>query len=163
MLSRYLSAALGLVILVNTSSAEEPSDLERGATVGVELSGEVATEFARMCGQTRSKDIKKISTSGTIVQKFDADKYRLVVSQSIVNSDKTECLVTITAIIDSHNIDSQVTPKGTPIFVAPVATADKKAVPATLTSHETKWTLVKLTELKGVKVRMWTISEEVGQ
>lgn len=161
MFVRLLTVALGLSLIVNAGMAEEPATISPGQTVGVELTGQVAKEFTRLCGRERNADVKKVETSGTIVQKMDNGKFRLIISQTVVTDDKSERIVTVMAMVDAAQLITRVTPKDTPVSAQPIDL--KKPVPITLVSRETKWTTVKLSELKGVKLRAWKITEEVGE
>jgi hypothetical protein len=65
-------------------------------------------------------------------------------------------LVTLSATVDPSAITSRVTPKGSLVSSHPGA-------PAVASTAETKSPLLKLSDLKNVKLRTWTLTDEIGE
>jgi hypothetical protein len=128
------------------------------------MTGDLAKEYARRTGSLKWNEAPaglQISTSATVAQKRDDGRFRIEHFSHINRVGNLARLVTLTAIVDSTKIASDVTPKNTPVYRSP---ADhQKSVKPTLTQKDQSALRLELSELKGVKLRTWALAEEIGE
>ena len=121
------------------------------------MTGDLAAEYARLTGSLDA--IGKVplglevSTIGQVSQRLGHGAYRIESSTSI-SKDKPR-LVTIMATVDAGRIKSITTPKGR---AYPSPNALEKGVDV----EEGQQLRVELSNLKGVRLRRWSLTEEVG-
>ncbi len=126
------------------------------------MTGDLAKEYARRTGSPTgdAPDGLAIETIATIEQQVGDGRIRIEHSSPINTDGKLVRLLTLTATVDSTTVTTEVTPQGTLIYASP---ADhKKGTKPKLTTKETKTRRLQLSGLKGLKLRTWTISEEIG-
>jgi hypothetical protein len=127
--------------------------------VVVTMTGDVAREYARRTESLGANDSSKgleIQTVASIAQRFDDGRIRIEHSSGIKTDGKTTRLVTLTATVDPSKVVTTVTSKGTMLYASPGA----KPFP---TTEETKGLEITLSDLKGLKLRTWILSDEIGE
>ncbi len=153
-----------LAVAGNALSAQEnSSNVNVGDHLVIQMTGDLAKEYARrtdLLRQNESPTGLQISTTAIVAQELDDGRFRIEHSSHITRDGNPARLVTLTAIVDSTKIATHVTPANTPVYRSP---ADhKKGVKPTLTRKESKTLRLKLSDLKGLKLRSWTLAEEIG-
>jgi len=148
----------------NAASAQEKIlSINVGDLLFIQMTGDLAKEYARCTRSLKWNESPaglQISTSATVAQKRDDGRFRIEHSSHIKRDGNLARLVTLTAIVDSTKIASEVTPKNTPVYHSP---ADhQKGVKPTLTQKDQRTLRLELSELKGVKLRTWALAEEIG-
>ncbi|TWU11436.1 hypothetical protein CA54_02430 [Symmachiella macrocystis] len=129
-----------------------------GANVILEITGDVAKHYHRL--QTRQSSTPsgiQISTSAQVVQKLKTGQYRLEHSLTINTKSDAPRMVTLTALVNADAIKHRIVPANTEIRASP---SDPKPVK---TRKQTTWSVVKLDDLKGVKIRGWKLDHKVGE
>lgn len=154
-------AALALVVVIGSDlfAQQKISTAKVGDLIAIKMTGELAKEYARRTGSLEANEIPdglEIETMATIAQQFDDGRIRIEHSSQIKTKGKAIRLVTLTATVDSSKVATDVTPKGTPISASPGAKPS-------LTTADTKTLRLKLSDLKGLKLRTWMLSEEIGE
>lgn len=134
-----------------------------GDTIFITISGDLAKAYARRVQLIDNADRLPglaIGTTARVEQQLENGQLRVEHSGAARADGQTTRLVTLTAIVDSSKITTHVSPKGTPLYASP---ADrKKGIEPRLSQHETKSHRLELSDLKGVKLRIWVLSEEIG-
>jgi hypothetical protein len=133
-----------------------------GDHVVIKMTGDLAKEYARRTGSLAQFPLGlEIETTATIAQQFGDGRVRIEHSSHVRREGKLTRLVTLTGIIDSTKVETNVIPKGTSIYASP---GDHKAgTKPKLTPEETKTRRLQLSDLKGLKLRTWTLAEEIGE
>jgi hypothetical protein len=127
----------------------------------ITMTGDLAKEYARRIG-SRGQDLPglEIETTATIAQQFGDGRVRIEHSSPVSRDGKLTRLVTLTGIVDSTKVETTVIPKGTPVYASP---GDHKAgTKPNLTPDATTTRRLQLSDLKGLKLRTWTLAEEIG-
>jgi len=157
--------ALALVAVTGHGLLAQQSDAAAkvGDLLVIRMTGDLAKQYARRTGSPQETEASAgltIETTATIEQKLDGGRIRIEHRSHIVRDGHQARLVTLTAIVDSAKFTTDLTPRGTSIYASP---ADHKngAHPRT-TTEDTKTLRLELSELKGLKLRTWTLAEEVG-
>jgi hypothetical protein len=128
-----------------------------GGVVAIEITGDLAKEYARRSamGAARTDGIQ-IQMTGTIAQKLADGRLRIEHTSPVNRDGQPSRLLTLSATVDPTAITTRVIPQGTPIAANPGARA-------IVSVEETRSFVVKLPDLKNVKLRTWTLSEEIGE
>jgi len=129
-----------------------------GANVILEITGDVAKHYHRL--QTRQSSTPsgiQISTSAQVVQKLKTGQYRLEHSLTINSKSDAPRMVTLTALVNADAFTHCVVPANTEVRASP---SDPKPVK---TKNQTTLSVVKLDDLKGVKIRGWKLDHQVGE
>ena len=101
-----------------------------------------------------------ISTIATVAQHLDNGKIRIEHSTAVLEDGAPDRMVTLSAVVETSAIKSSKTAKGTATYSPPAAhKAGEKPVH---TESETNQFTLQLNELKGVKLRNWTLASEIG-
>ena len=165
MLIRTLAAVAALAFVANgTLSAQQEADMNIGNVVILEMTGKLATEYAKQTDSINNDKIPdglQISTTATIVQKLNDGRIRIEHTSHVARDGKPARLVTLTATVDSTNLTPVTTPKGTPVYASPGD--HKNGAEPKRTTKETKAARLQLSELKGVKLCTWRLEQEVGE
>jgi hypothetical protein len=153
-------AALTLVVVIGNGLLAQQNDATAkvGDHLFIQMTGDLAKEYAQRSGSLRINEVPdglQIETSATIAQKLNDGRIRIEHTSHLNREGGTTRLVTLTATVDPTNITTDVTPKGTPVFASPGAKGKR-------TTEDTKTLRLKLSDLKGLKLRTWTLSEEIG-
>jgi hypothetical protein len=157
---RILAALTLFFVTGNGLLAQQNDDTARiGGHLAVRMTGDLAKEFAQrtgLLGKNDAPDGLQIETIATIEQQLDDGRVRIEHSSHVNREGKTSRLVTLTGTVDPTAITTDITPKGTSVYASP------RAKPV-LTTEETKMLRLKLSDLKGLKLRTWTLFEEIGE
>lgn len=153
-------AALALVLAIGNGlfAQQNHSTAKVGDHLTIQMTGDLAKEYAQRTGSLRGNgapDGLQIETSATIAQQLNDGRIRIEHTSHLNREGGTTRLVTLTATVDPTRITTAVTPKGTPVYAFPGAEPK-------LTSEVTKTLRLKLSNLHGLKLRTWTLSEEIG-
>lgn len=110
MMSRMLAsvaAFVALAIVANgTMTAEEVARVDVGSIVILEMTGELAAEYAKHTDSIKDGKIPdglQISTSATIAQRLEDGRIRFEHTSHVVREGKTPRLVTLVATVDGSN------------------------------------------------------------
>ena len=159
-----VAAFVALAIVANgTMTAEEVARVDVGSIVILEMTGELAAEYAKHTDSIKDGKIPdglQISTSATIAQRLEDGRIRFEHTSHVVREGKTPRLVTLVATVDTAKLTLQTTPKGRPVYASP--DDQKNGVEPKLTTKDTTTTRIHLSELKGVKLRIWTLEQSIG-
>lgn len=168
-----LVGAMGTILLAK----EKDATIQVGDSLIVELSGDVAMAFSRATNLVPNGGPESgltISTSATVLRKDEAGRLHFRVYQDVKVQGKPPRLVTLTGAVEPSQIESRVTPANTPVYSAPpspesaLPTGARKRVAyanpqPVLTKEASTQFELKLSELKGLKLRTWTLAEEIGK
>jgi hypothetical protein len=161
---RTLGAFAALAAIANGSLfAQQDKPAEVGDHIVIQMTGDLATEYGKRTGVIKKDQLAsglQIETTATVSRKLDDGRIRVEHTSHIVRDDEPARLVTLTATVESAKLTTDVMPKGTPVFVSP--TEHKNGTKPTLTTAETRTRRLTLSDLKGLKLRTWTLAEEVG-
>ena len=164
MLVRTLVALVALAAIGNGSlSAQQNAPAAVGDHVVIQMTGELAAEYGKRVGAIKKDQVPaglEISMTATIAQKLDGGRIRIEHTSHIVRDREPIRLVTFTTTVDSTKLTTGITPKGTAVYASPAG--HKNGTKPTLTAAETKTLRVTLSDLKGLKLRTWTLAEELG-
>lgn len=164
MLARTLAALAVVAVIENGLWAQQRDDAAKvGDHLVIRMTGDLAKQYTRCTGSLQENEAPAglaIETIATIAQKLDDGRIRIEHSSRIKGNGNQARLVTLTATIDSAKVTTDVTPKGTPIYASPAA--HKSGTKPAMTSEDTKILRLQLSELKGLKLCMWTLAEEIG-
>ena len=165
MLVRTLAALVVVAVFGNGLFAHgDNASVKVGDHLFIRMTGDLAKEYARRTGLLRDNeapDDVKVEISATIAQKLDNGRIRIEDSSFIKRDGKQDRLITLTATVDRTKVTTDVTPKGTPIYASPAA--HKNGTKPTLTTEDTNVLRLHLSDLKGLKLRTWTLAEEIGE
>ncbi len=127
-----------------------------GDHLAIRMTGDLAREYARRTGSLRQNEVPtglQISTTAAVEQVRDDGKIRIEHSSSIMRNGKPARLVTLTAIVHPAKITTHVTPENTPIYRSP---ADyQRGVKPTVTRKVSEIRRLDLSDLRGLKLRVW--------
>jgi hypothetical protein len=163
MLVRTTAALFVAVFFGSLLNAQEKNEnLAVGDFVVVDLTGKLAMEFSRCCGDTGTNSPSPIvSTIGTITGKTADGRFRVELSVPTKRQGVAPRLVTLSMTVDAKDITTQVTPKDTATYASPADSA--RAVKPTMTTKETKSRHLALSDLKGAKLQTWVLVDEIGE
>lgn len=159
MLMRTL-AALAVLAVIGKGSlfAQQNTSTKVGEHIVIQMTGDLAVEYAKCTGSISKDKVPpglEISTTATIAQKLKDGRIRVEHTSHIVRTGEPLRLVTLTGIVDSTELTTDITPKGTEVFASPGAKP-------TLKTTETHTLRLTLSDLKGLKLRTWTLAEELA-
>lgn len=159
MVLRMLSA-LTVVLLIGSGLIAQQHDTATniGEILSIKMTGDLAKEYARLTGSLRGDEAwgLQVDTTAMIAQKLNDGRIRIEHSSHVIRQGKTARLVTLTATVDTKDITADILPTGTPISASPGAVSEPS-------SKETKTLRLTLSNLKGLKLRSWSLSEEIGE
>jgi len=156
------TAALTIVALMagGLVAGDNSAPFREGDRIFLRLTGNLATEYARRVGlQQHSKAAHglEIEVIASVAQRFDDGRYRIEHfghSKPINRSDNKIRLVTLEAFVDAKQIKASTTAR------APVPTAaPSENVASRIDVRELR---VILSDLKHLKLRTWSLMEEIG-
>ncbi len=145
-------------------NAQEDSSVRVGDHLFVRMTGERAKEYAKRSGllqENKAPASLKIEASAMVTQTLDNGRVRVEHWLPIKRKGKQEQLLTLAAIVNRTEITSDVTRKGTPVYASPGAHKNG-AKPSLITEDATELRL-QLSDLKGLKLRTWTLASEIGE
>jgi hypothetical protein len=144
-----------------------------GDNVPLQMTGELAKKYARRMGTTREANAVngiQVETTVTIAQKLDDGRFRVEHMLTILRDGEKDRLLTLTGTVDSSNFTTDLVINPT-VIKRPVVTFSKAPTGAVIarnldinTAHLETRNIVrlKLSGLKGLELRTWSISDEVG-
>lgn len=160
MVVRIVSALVLVAAIQNGLAAQQKVETAKvGDIVQITMSGDLAKEFAQRLGakpQVVTADGLEMQTSATVVQQLDGGRLRIEHQSHVIDERKPSRLITLTGNVDSTRITTHVTPKGSLVYSSPGATPVK-------TTDDMKSLRLELSSLKGLKLRTWTLAEEISQ
>ena len=165
MLARTLAALTALAVLGNGPlfAQQHVTSAKVGDHLVIRMTGDLAREYAQRTGslgETKAPAGLEIETHATIAQTLDNGRIRIEHSSHIKHDSKQDRLVTLTATVDRTKLTTNATRKGTPVYASPAA--HRNGTKPRLTTEDTKMLRLQLSELKGLKLRTWTLAEEIG-
>jgi hypothetical protein len=159
------SIAAVVLLLGAALAAGEKETPKSGEMIGIELTGKLAEEYLRRTGGFPAGEPipggLSIQTSALIVQQTAEGKYRISHSMPR-HAEKGESpqLITLDVTLNADQITQRIWPKGAKVYADPGQPA--RGVKPVVTDVEHKSWEVELSDLKGVKLRVWTLTEETG-
>ncbi len=127
------------------------------------MTGDLAIEYARRAGTLKQNDEPRglfIESTATVAQKLDNGRYRIEHSSQFKIDNKPSRMITFSTIVEQTKFTSNAVPKNTAVYSSP---ADlKNGVKPTFTQDEHRSTSLELSELKGLKLQTWELTEEIG-
>ena len=165
MASRVLAMFLVVTVVGNGPLfAKEGSSANVGDHLFVQMTGELAKEYAQCSGVLQKNEAPAgldVQTTATVAQTLANGRIRIEHWAPIKRDGKQDRLLTLTAIVDRTNITTDVTPKGTHVYASPAA--HKDGAKPSLTAEDANVLRLQLSDLKGVKLRTWTLASEIGE
>ena len=165
-MSRPRSPALIVAaILCNSLFAHEVGAAAKaGDHVFLRMTGDVAREYARLTGTIPENGVPaglEIETTATITQVLEDGQLRIEHSSNVIQNGRRARLITLTGTVDRDEVVTDVTPKGTPVYSSPED--HNKGSKPTATNKDAKSLRLQLSGLKGLRLRSWSLVEEIGE
>ncbi|MEZ6074091.1 MAG: hypothetical protein R3C59_16875 [Planctomycetaceae bacterium] len=157
-----LSVSLALTHGVVLGQQNKTDDAAR--FVVLEMTGRLAAEYGKLAGSIDGDRIPNglhISTTAIVAQRLDDGRIRIEHTMPVMQDGAPIRLVTLTATVDATAVKTIAVPGGIATYTSPGA--HKSGEKPTLTKDATKQVAVELADLKGVKLRSWTLANEVGE
>jgi hypothetical protein len=134
-----------------------------GDQIALEMTGDLAEQYARRTGSLKPDQQVpsglSIVTSATVCQQLKNGQYRIEHSTSFIDRAKKPGLVTLTSTVDAKQLKQHVKRRG-PVYASP---ADSQNGPKLgQIESESRILRLELSELKGLKLRTWSLTEEIG-
>jgi len=165
MTSRIFAVLLVATVVGNGPLlAKESSSAKVGDHLFVQLTGDLAIKYAQYCGILQKNEAPAgldVQTTATVAQTLENGRIRIEHWAPIKRDGKQDRLLTLTATVDPANITTDVTRKGTPVYASPAA--HKNGAKPSLTTEDADVLRLQLSGLKGVKLRTWTLADEIGE
>ncbi len=127
------------------------------------MTGKLAAEYGKLAGSIdgdRIPDGLNISTTAIVAQHLGDGRIRIEHTMPVMRDGAPIRLVTLTATVDATAVKTSDIPAGTATYTSPGEhrTGEKP----TFTKDATKQFTLKLADLTGVKLRSWTLANEIG-
>ncbi len=165
MIVRNLIVLAAVIVFSNGLLAQQhDTPIKTGDHIFIRMTGELAKEYARLTDSPRNDGETSgysIETSATIVQNLDDGRIRIERSVPLKRAGKPDRYLTLTATVDKEKLKTDVTPKGAASYASPAEY--KNGAQPKLTTEDSKSLRLELSELKGLKLRTWTLAEEIGE
>jgi hypothetical protein len=140
-------------------AVEDKASVKVGDLIVLEMTGELAVEYSRRVGTLNPGEDApsglSITTMATVDQQLENGQLRIEHSRRCVDRDNKPRLVTLTAIVDATQITEYVIPRG-PAQRSP---SDPQQ---TQIDEDKRGVRVELSDLKRLKLRTWSLTEEIG-
>ncbi len=160
MLNRTLAIVVALALLGNGSSlAQQHTSAKVGEPLVIRMTGDLAVEYAKRIESIDKAKVQpglEVSATARIAAVLKDGRYRVEHTSHIVRDGEPDRLVTLSATVDSTKLTTDVTPKGTEVYASPGARS-------TRTTEKTQTLRLTLSELQSLKLRTWTLAEEIGE
>ncbi|HEY2828243.1 MAG TPA: hypothetical protein VGJ04_11650 [Pirellulales bacterium] len=164
---RKIIAITAVVFCANAIFAEDKTaNIKVGETVIFEMSGDLAKAYAHCYGamaNVSDKQTIQVSTTATVAERFDGGQFQIEISSPVTRQGSPPRLVTLTAIVDAKDFVTVHTPKNTPVYASPAEYVPKNGAVPRVGQADSDSLHVQLSNLKGVKLRVWTLNEEIGE
>jgi hypothetical protein len=149
-----------LLALMPTSLLAQQADsvAKIGDMVIIEVTGDLAKDVAKRLSKLpegRPLDGLKIQMAAH-VRNVSPDGTLYVEYLQMMRDEKPVRLMTLAGNVDPRKITTDITPKGTQVF-------DKPEGEPKFTTEDYLNRRLALTDLKGFKLRTWTLAEELGE
>lgn len=158
MFARALVALMLAAPLPNALFAQgTAASIKIGDPIQIEMSGELVKEYGRVANMLPDPVPERFSISVIArVEEMQEDGRLRIEHSSYVKADgKPLRLVTLSGWVDSRPIATGGNAQGALVYTTPGATGRPAA-------SESKWKRLELAELKGLKLRSWALTEELG-
>lgn len=145
----------------------QPSTETQSSPVVLNMSGDLAGKYAQIAGPIDGdEDLGGliISTTAVMAQRLENDKLRIEHSAQVTTEGRPDRLVTLTATVAKTSIRSLVRTvlEGDFTYFNSRAARDAGESPAVSARHLSV-PFLSLADLKGIKLRCWTLESEIGE
>ena len=156
MLARPFLALAALAVLTPALFANpNGKSIKTGDEVAITLTGDAAQKYAERIMPRAPADLE-LSVMGTVTRIGADGRARIEHSASVKRAGQVDRLVTLVAEIDEGQLAPRTIPAGTPVFSSPVDSEP------TSTKENAEILTLQISDMKGVKLRIWTLAEEIG-
>jgi len=159
-------AILIALVTISLPAQQNDSVARVGDVIIIRMTGDVANEYAKRTSKELAKRISEVPDGAPLsglrvelsatVDHVLPDGALWIEYSHMMRDQKPVRLVTLTGKIDPQKITTDVTPKGTKVLGSPGAEP-------TVTTEDFKNRRLELTDLKGFKLRIWTLVDEIGE
>ena len=130
-----------------------PVKVAVGDQIVLVMTGEVAKDYNRRSG-AKTGDVASIETTATVTRPQKDGQFTFEHHGPVKRAGQPETLVTLSGVVDQSKLTRRITPRSTPIYTSP------KDAKYTVANYEIKTTVLSLSELDGLKLRTWTLTED---
>ena len=153
------AAAIWFALLPTLLLAQEADSVAKvGDMVTIKVTGDLAKDVAKRISRLpegRPLDGLKIQMAAH-VRDVSPDGTLYIEYLQMMRDEKPVRLITLAGKVDPRKITTDITPKGTQVYNLPEGEP-------TFTTEDYLNRRLELTELKGFKLRTWTLAEELGE
>ncbi len=151
---------LALAVICFTDShlpAQQDAEITKvGSRLAIRITGDLAKEIARCTGAGKVIDQPGIEMSGIATVKEPLKDGRITIEYTMqIKRDGETHLLMLTGAVDPQKITTRTIPKGSPTYAAPGGPKTGE------TAEERKVHELRLSSLKGLKLRNWLLTNEV--
>ena len=153
-----LAAILFALIPTSLLAQQADSVAKVGDMVTIKVTGDLAQDVAKRISKLpegRPLDGLKIHMAAA-VRDVSPDGTLYIEYLQMMRDEKPVRLITLAGKVDPRKITTDITPKGTKIHSSPEAEGK-------VTTEDYLNRRLELTDLKGFKLRTWTLAEELGE
>jgi hypothetical protein len=139
------------------AAQEKGEGVKAGDVIHIKMTGDLAKEYAVRMGtppEVVAKNGLAVQTIVTVVERLPGGQLRIERHLPINSEGKPARLLTLTGTVDSTKVTTDITPKGTLVSRSP------GELPVETTEEVTNLRL-ELTSLKGLRLRTWTLAEDI--
>ena len=137
-------------------------NVEVGDQVVLKMSGRIAEDYVRITtGKPATGSGLQVQVMATVAQLLGNGQIRLESSNSLRENDQTERMVTITGRCYTKQLVARPIAKGAPVYASPGEAKDPAK--AKLTPSDSRMLEVELSGLMDLKIRVWTVAEEISE
>ena len=159
MTTRIVTAGILVLLKASLLIAQQNDPVAKvGDMIILRMTGDVAKEYAKRVSahpEVALREGLRVELAAMVVQVLPDDTLAIRFSH-ILQDQQPPRLVLLTGKIDSRKITTDITPKGTKVFPKPGAEP-------TVTTEDYKNLRFDLSDWKGVKLRIWTLVDEIGE
>jgi hypothetical protein len=157
----YLKLQVSVILTVTLVGNIWADDLglKVGDQLAIKMTGEAAKAYSIATGAPDTVQASQgLSTEilGTVAQRLTDGRFQVQHLSNVRQKDKSERLVTLTAIVRPEKVQTKVTPKGTMVYASPKSTV------ASVTTQSSSFPQIELDDLGGVRLQTWSLMNEVG-
>ena len=131
-----------------------------GGKLVIKMTGDLAQEYAKRTGPIREEKVDsgfEIQAVATIVEKANDGQLGIQHTSYVHLEGKLAKLVTLTGNVNPSRFTTYGVPKGTITYENPGPNA------STRTTADSTILQLEVSDLKGLKLRTWSISDEIGE
>lgn len=171
MFTRTLTTLVAVMVLSSgnvfsqqpTVFSQQLTEKHTGVIV-LNMSGELARKYAQISesidGDESLGDLR-ISTTAVIAQRLENDQVRVEHSAPVKSEGRPDRLVTLTTTVDAKKIRSFVRTVYTTSYSSPAAKEAGEKPTLSPSHHSTPG--LSLADLKGIRLRSWTLESEISE